>query len=95
MTQPRAGTFVAFRSRSAALVDGPPIRGDSRIQLIWMVVTTVTVLFLAGFGTYELVKSGSGGGQSAVRLSYEPEYVTNTKHMEVSLCMILKSVCDD
>ena len=55
--------FVSFRSRSAAIVDGPPIRGDSRIQLIWMVVTTVTVLFLAGFGTYELLKSGSGGGQ--------------------------------
>jgi cytochrome c oxidase subunit 2 len=58
-----AYVFVSFRSRSTAVVDGPPIRGDSRIQMLWMVITTVTVLFLAGFGTYELIRSGSGGGQ--------------------------------
>src|SRR5438132_4290857 len=46
-----AYVFVNFRSRSTAVVDGPPIRGDSRIQMLWMVITTVTVLFLAGFGT--------------------------------------------
>jgi cytochrome c oxidase subunit II len=55
--------FVSFRSRTARLVDGPPVRGDGRIQAIWMVVTTTTVLFLAAFGTYELLQSGSGGGQ--------------------------------
>jgi cytochrome c oxidase subunit II len=53
----------SFRSRSAEVVDGPPIRGDARIQLTWIVITTVLVLFLAGFGTYELVQSGAGGGQ--------------------------------
>jgi cytochrome c oxidase subunit 2 len=58
-----AYVFFSFRSRSAAIIDGPPIRGDSRIQLIWMIVTTTTVIALAGFGTYELVQSGSGGGQ--------------------------------
>jgi cytochrome c oxidase subunit II len=58
-----AYVFFSFRSRGAAIVDGPPIRGDSRIQLIWMVVTTTTVIALAGFGTYELLQSGSGGGQ--------------------------------
>ena len=55
--------FLTFRSRGTAVVDGPPIRGDSTIQLTWMVVTTVAVLFLAGFGTYELVQTGAGGGQ--------------------------------
>jgi len=55
--------LASFRSRSAELVDGPPIRGDMRIQVTWMVITTVSVLFLAGFGTYELIQSGSGGGQ--------------------------------
>ncbi len=55
--------FTSFRARSAEIVDGPPIRGDSGIQILWVVVTTTTVLFLAGFGTYELLKSGSGGGQ--------------------------------
>jgi cytochrome c oxidase subunit 2 len=55
--------LATFRSRGSALVDGPPIRGDSRIQWLWVVITSATVLFLAGFGTYELLKSGSGGGQ--------------------------------
>ena len=55
--------LVSFRARSAELVDGPPIRGDSGIQIVWVVVTMVTVLSLAGFGTYELLQSGSGGGQ--------------------------------
>ena len=54
---------AAFRARGSAIVEGPPVRGDSGIQIAWVVVTTATVLFLAGFGTYELLKSGSGGGQ--------------------------------
>jgi cytochrome c oxidase subunit 2 len=58
-----AYVLLSFRSPAGALVDGPPIRGDSRIQLLWMVITTATVLCLAGFGTYELVQNGAGGGQ--------------------------------
>jgi cytochrome c oxidase subunit II len=58
-----AYAFSSFRSPSGAVVDGPPIRGDSRIQLLWMVITTVAVLALAGFGTYELAQNGAGGGQ--------------------------------
>ena len=39
-------------------------RGNGRIELTWIVLTTVLVLFLAGFGTYELVQpGGAGGGQ--------------------------------
>ncbi len=55
--------IVAFRSRSRELVDGPPIRGDSGIQVLWVVITTTIVLFLASFGSYELLRNGSGGGQ--------------------------------
>ena len=55
--------LTTFRSRTAELVDGPPVRGDSRIQLTWIIVTSVTVLALAGFGSYELIQSGAGGGQ--------------------------------
>ena len=51
-----------FRSRSEA-ASGPAIRGDAKVQMVWIVATTVTVLFLAGFGSYELAQSGSGGGQ--------------------------------
>jgi cytochrome c oxidase subunit 2 len=55
--------LTSFRSRTTELVDGPPVRGDSRVQTLWMVITGAIVLFLAGFGSYELVQSGSGGGQ--------------------------------
>lgn len=58
-----AYALVVFRSRTAEIVDGPPIRGDSGIQILWIVTTMVTVLFLAGFGTFELLQGGSGGGQ--------------------------------
>jgi cytochrome c oxidase subunit 2 len=55
------GEFRA--TKGAALVDGPPIRGDSRIQVLWVAITSGIVLFLAGFGTYELLKDGAAGGQ--------------------------------
>jgi cytochrome c oxidase subunit 2 len=53
----------SFRAAPGAVVDGPPLRNDSRIQILWIVGTSVTVLFLAGFGTYELLQNGAGGGQ--------------------------------
>jgi len=52
-----------FRHRGGALVDGPPLRDDPHVRVWWLVVTSVTVLFLAGFGSYELLQNGSGGGQ--------------------------------
>jgi cytochrome c oxidase subunit II len=57
--------LVAFRERDPSkLTDGPPIRGHMRLQTGWVVVTTTTVLFLAAFGTYELL-DGAGGGQGS------------------------------
>jgi cytochrome c oxidase subunit 2 len=50
-------------SSSGAVLDGPPLRGDSQIQILWIVGTSVIVLFLAGFGTFELLQNGAGGGQ--------------------------------
>jgi cytochrome c oxidase subunit 2 len=55
-------TLFAFRERDAVVM-GAPVRGDSRLQLLWIVITSATVLGLAAFGTYELVKDGAGGGQ--------------------------------
>ncbi len=60
-----AYVLIVFRDRSGQpLGDGPPVRGDSRVQTIWVIGTTITVLFLAGFGTYELL-GGAGGGQGS------------------------------
>jgi cytochrome c oxidase subunit 2 len=54
----------AFRERNPdVVVDGPPIRGNSSVQFWWLTVTTVLVLFLAGYGTVRLLADGSGGGQ--------------------------------
>jgi cytochrome c oxidase subunit II len=56
--------LVQFHAkRNEAILDGPPLRNDSQVQLLWIVITTTMVLFLAGFGTFELLKDGSGGGQ--------------------------------
>jgi cytochrome c oxidase subunit 2 len=43
-------------------VGGELARGHLGIQMGWIVITTVIVLFLAGFGTYELVQPGGAGG---------------------------------
>jgi cytochrome c oxidase subunit II len=53
---------TVFRSDGTGR-DGAALRGDNRIQVLWIVITTVTVLGLAAFGSYELIKDGSGGGQ--------------------------------
>ena len=54
----------AFRERTPEVVlDGPPIRGNASVQFWWLVVTTVLVLFLAGYGSVRLLADGSGGGQ--------------------------------
>lgn len=56
--------LIVFREREPeAVLDGPPIRGNSSIQLWWLVSTTVIVLFLAGYGSIRLLADGSGGGQ--------------------------------
>jgi cytochrome c oxidase subunit II len=58
-------SLIMFRQRPGedANREGPAVRGNSSIQMWWLVVTTTTVLFLAAFGTIELLKDGAGGGQ--------------------------------
>jgi cytochrome c oxidase subunit 2 len=63
--------------RNEPLVDGPPIRHDPRVQIAWMAVTTTMVLFLAGFGTYELLKDGAGGGQGPNPIAVPAGYHTH------------------
>ena len=56
--------LVVFRAaKGEGYVDGAPIRGHFKAQLAWLVSTTAAVLFLAIFGTTELLAdNGSGGG---------------------------------
>jgi len=56
--------LVVWRSRPGDEEDGPPIHGHTRIQLAWIVGTTVIVLFAFVFGTVELVgPAGAGAGE--------------------------------
>jgi cytochrome c oxidase subunit II len=57
----------AFRERAGGagqpVLDGPPVRGNASVQFWWLIATTVTVLFLAAYGSIRLLADGSGGGQ--------------------------------
>jgi cytochrome c oxidase subunit 2 len=45
-------------------VGGEVARGNTKVQTIWIVTTTIIVLLLAGFGTVALIYDhGSGGGE--------------------------------
>jgi cytochrome c oxidase subunit 2 len=59
-----AYALVVFRAeKGEGLVDGAPVRGHFAAQLAWLVTTTAAVLFLAIFGTTELLAdNGAGGG---------------------------------
>jgi len=53
-----------WRAKDGDETDGPPIHGNTKIQLTWIAATTVIVLSLAVFGTVELVTvQGAGAGE--------------------------------
>ncbi len=58
-----AYSMIFFRRRGSEIEEGAAIRGNPRAQTAWIVITSATVLFFAGYGTWALLQSGSGGGQ--------------------------------
>jgi cytochrome c oxidase subunit 2 len=72
-----AYAMVVFRNRGPEIVDGPPLTGQPRIQILWLAVTTVLVLGLATYGTIGLLggSHGAGGGQGPNPLSKPPASV--------------------
>jgi cytochrome c oxidase subunit II len=72
---------VVWRRRRGDDEDGPPIRGNARVSAAWITVTTVLVLGLFGFGTYQLiVPNGAGGGQGA-----SPAWAPNKVDLQVQV----------
>lgn len=56
--------LVVWRQRDGDETDGPALHGHARVQATWITVTTVIVLALFGFGTYELMTAqGAGAGE--------------------------------
>ena len=63
--------FVFRADKNDPLRDGAHIRGHMPSQIAWLTITTITVLFLAIFGSAELLSNGSGGGQGPSPVSKE------------------------
>jgi cytochrome c oxidase subunit 2 len=61
---------VYFRQGSDAALEGPAVRGDARVQTIWLVVTVALVLSLAAYGTVRLyADNGAGSGSGPAPLT--------------------------
>jgi len=59
-------SLVVWRARPEDEEDGPAIHGNTRIQAIWITLSSVIVLALFVFGTVTLYTSnGAGGGEGA------------------------------
>ncbi len=52
-------TAFVFRARGASAEDGPPQRGDLRLQVAWVGATAVIVFALAGVGITSLANSAN------------------------------------
>jgi cytochrome c oxidase subunit 2 len=56
--------IVVWRARPGDDRDGEPIYGNTKVQATWIIGTSAIVLFLAVFGTVELVgPAGAGAGE--------------------------------
>jgi cytochrome c oxidase subunit II len=53
---------IYFRQPRGGALEGPPVRGNSRVQSTWIVVTSLLVLSLAIYGTVRLEEDGAGSG---------------------------------
>jgi cytochrome c oxidase subunit 2 len=61
-----AYTLIVFRRRDPEADEGVAIRGNNRVVVTWLIVTSAIVVFAAGYGTWRLFSgTGSGGGQGA------------------------------
>ncbi|MBO0776921.1 MAG: hypothetical protein J2P34_11465, partial [Actinobacteria bacterium] len=78
-----AYALITWRQRPGDDTDGPAIYGTTRIQATWITVTAAIVLFLFGFGTYELiVPAGAGGGEGPAPI-WNPPGVTTAAATQV------------
>src|SRR3984893_724716 len=60
---------VSARQPKGAVLEGPAIRGDARVQTTWIIVTSALVLSLAAYGTVRLLTDeGAGAGSGPTPL---------------------------
>jgi cytochrome c oxidase subunit II len=52
------------------ILEGPAVRGNTKLQVVWIVITTSLVLSLFGYGTVRLLEdNGSGSGSGPTPLT--------------------------
>ncbi len=73
-------SLTVFRRREEGPQEGLAVGGDGRVNMVWLAVTTIIVLFLAIFGTVELADAGSGGGEGP-----EPAFRPSGKALPVQV----------
>ena len=69
-------SIVCFRQPKGAALEGPAIRGDVKLQTVWIVVTSALVLGLAAYGTTRLLAdhgAGSGSGPKPLTVPKGPK----------------------
>jgi cytochrome c oxidase subunit 2 len=56
--------LIVWRQREGDEEDGPPLHGNTRVQVTWITLTAAIVLSLFVFGTVELITAkGAGAGE--------------------------------
>jgi cytochrome c oxidase subunit 2 len=61
---------IYFRQPKGAVLEGPAIRGNARVQTSWIVITSLMVLSLAVYGTVRLLAdNGAGSGSGPTPLT--------------------------
>jgi cytochrome c oxidase subunit 2 len=71
-----AYSVICFRQPKGSVLEGPAIRGDARVQGVWIVITSLMVLGLAIYGTVRLEAgdgAGSGSGPSPLTVPKGPK----------------------
>jgi cytochrome c oxidase subunit 2 len=71
-----AYAMICFRQPKGAVLEGPAIRGDARVQTTWLIVTSALVLSLAVYGTLRLLSddgAGSGSGPTPLTTPKGPK----------------------
>ena len=69
-------SIINFRQPKGAALEGPAVRGNTGIQTTWIVITSVLVLSLAGYGTWRLFSdngAGSGSGPKPLTVPKGPK----------------------
>lgn len=67
---------IVFRQPKGGVLEGPAVRGDARLQTAWIVITSLLVLGLAGYGTVRLLAdngAGSGNGPNPLTVPKGPK----------------------